>query len=166
MSELVSKGEYAKRKGWSAPYLSKLIKQGKVPTIGKKIDPEAADAALAKRGTGKLQPRPKVNAVKRAAPKSDEKLMSDEDFMAARTRREIADANLKEVELAQRRSELVDREETVHEWTALISNAKSKLLQFSAKLAQRLTGVESTAQIKAIVDADVYDVLTELAKGA
>lgn len=50
-SELLSFTGYAKRRGWTQPYVSQLVKEGKIPTVqvgeARKIDPEVADRAIA-----------------------------------------------------------------------------------------------------------------------
>lgn len=47
--ERVSFGEYARRRGWSRPYVSQLVAAGKIPVDeARKIDPAEADASLAK----------------------------------------------------------------------------------------------------------------------
>lgn len=46
---LLTQSEYAKQRGCSQQYVSRLIASGRIPTVGadKRIDPVAADAALA-----------------------------------------------------------------------------------------------------------------------
>ncbi len=47
--ELISFSEYARRRGVSQPYISKLVAEKKIPVFdGKKIDPAIADASLAR----------------------------------------------------------------------------------------------------------------------
>jgi predicted outer membrane protein len=45
---LLTQREYAEHRGCSQPYIAKLCKAGRIPLVNGKIDPEAADAALAK----------------------------------------------------------------------------------------------------------------------
>lgn len=44
---LLTQKEYADRKHWSKQYVNQLVRQGRIPLIDGKIDPIAADAALA-----------------------------------------------------------------------------------------------------------------------
>lgn len=45
---LLSQKEYADQKGWSKQYVHQLVKKGRIPLHGGKIDPVVADAALAR----------------------------------------------------------------------------------------------------------------------
>lgn len=44
---LLTQAAFAKRRGWSRAYVCQMVKRGKIPTIDGKIDPDAADTALA-----------------------------------------------------------------------------------------------------------------------
>ena len=46
--QLLTQKEYADRKGWSKQYVNQLVKKGRIPLQGGKIDPVVADAALAR----------------------------------------------------------------------------------------------------------------------
>lgn len=46
--QLLTQKEYADRKGWSKQYVNQLVKKGRIPLHGDKIDPVVADAALAR----------------------------------------------------------------------------------------------------------------------
>ena len=46
--ELLNQKDYARRKGWSKQYVHQLVKKGRIPLKDGRIDPEAADAALAR----------------------------------------------------------------------------------------------------------------------
>ena len=46
--QLLTQKEYADRKGWSKQYVNQLVKKGRIPLKDGRIDPEVADAALAK----------------------------------------------------------------------------------------------------------------------
>lgn len=44
---LLTQMEYARRRGWSKQYINQLVKQGRIQLANGRIDPVAADAALA-----------------------------------------------------------------------------------------------------------------------
>ncbi len=46
--QLLTQKEYADRKGWSKQYVNQLVKKGRIPLQGGKIDPVVADATLAR----------------------------------------------------------------------------------------------------------------------
>jgi len=45
---LLTQKEYADRKGWSKQYVNQLVRKGRIPLENGRIDPVAADAAMAK----------------------------------------------------------------------------------------------------------------------
>ena len=147
MKELLSQAEYARRKGFAPPYLSELIRKGKVPTVGKNIDPKAADKALIDNAVGARK------LGKQKIPYSE-----------ALRRKMLAAARLSEMELAQKKGELVELESVRKVQEEVNSNIRSRLLLLPPKLAQRLVGIEEPATLQAIVEAEVVETLNELAQ--
>jgi hypothetical protein len=75
---LMTQKAYADRKGVTPQYVNKLVSQGKIRLVGRKVDPKQADAAiLAFRRAGRvLQPKRTANAKKKAAKKKAAKVPS------------------------------------------------------------------------------------------
>lgn len=88
--QLVSQREYARMRGVSSPWVSRLVREGKIPrsaTVGARIDVVKADRALADEAT----------------------LDGDHVTLAEAERRYLlARARLKELELGAKRGELVE----------------------------------------------------------
>src|ERR1700692_3588116 len=63
---LLSQGAYARSRGWSPQYVSKLVKQGKIPLVSGKVDPIAANASLARLTYGNREAVRIANAQRRA----------------------------------------------------------------------------------------------------
>lgn len=124
---LMTKAEYADRRGWSRAYVSKLVKQERlVITADGKVDAEASDAQLAasadpsKSGVAERhhQERVEKGVYAHIAPGAEpspallqvgQGAGAPPDYQKARARREFALALLAEDEHRKSRGELVDR---------------------------------------------------------
>ena len=91
--------------------------------------------------------------------------VTDDDIKAARLRRELAMAELKELDLAVRKGELVAAAEAEKQMGAMILNAKSKLLALPGKLAPMLAGLSDAGRVESIIKSGIYEALNELAAG-
>lgn len=125
---LMTKAEYADSRGWSRPYVSKLVKQGRlVVTDDGKVDAEASDQLLAntadpsKAGVAERHQQERVEkgvyahiaptaAPSPALPPVGATATGTPDYQKARARREHALALLAEDEHRKTRGELVERE--------------------------------------------------------
>lgn len=144
-SPLVSQREYGRLRNISSAWVSRLVREGKIPSVGGRIDVVKADQALADQAAEK----------------------GDAITLAESTRRwRLACARLRELELQTRKGQVIELGEVMHAQMQVNSNIRSRLLQLGSKLAQRLTGHEGMAKIKTLVDAEVYETLTELSQTA
>ena len=80
---------------------------------------------------------------------------------AAKLRIALAEAELKELELAKRREEVLSVADVRKARRDLIINAKNKLLAIPGKTAPELTG-RNTREIEGILKREIYAALTEL----
>lgn len=69
---LLSFTAYAKHRGVSQPYISQMVKRGKIPLVDGKIDPVAADAALDAHADVDMAPVAAYHAARRSSAKSPE----------------------------------------------------------------------------------------------
>lgn len=137
-SQLLSIAEYARRRHCSRQAILRACGAGKITrhALGK-IDPIEADAALD---------------------------AHQESYSEALRRKTLASARLAELELAQKKGEVVELDLVRRVQGEINSNIRSRLLQLPSKLAQRLSGVEDMAQIQVIVHSEVVETLTELSE--
>lgn len=148
---------YRKERGLtcaSRPQISREVKKGTLRPAFRPdglIDFEAADRLIASRAgvagpvieTAPLQPNPSV--------------VSGSDFMAAKARREQAEAELAEIKLAKARGELFDVGEGRRAFRAIgkiIAGAREGL---PTQLAPQLVGKTEIAEIEAIMRAAMRD---------
>lgn len=134
---LISKAAYARYRGCSPAYVSKLIREGRLaaPALNAHglIDIALADAALG-------QPAPQLQPLTRdREPGAPARSSSDEHgYASARADRERAAAALAELELQKRRSELVDRATVDSEVETLARYLRDRMLSLPEELADRL----------------------------
>ena len=85
------------------------------------------------------------------------------NLKAEQTRLTAAQADLKELELAELRGELHRGEAVLKVWTENVSNTRSKLLAIPTKLAPKLIGKDLQTTQARLKDA-IYEALKELAE--
>jgi hypothetical protein len=139
---LLSQKEYAAHLGVSQQAVNRMVRTGKVPSTHGRIDPVAADLAL--------------------APIDAEK--SSNSISEALRRKEWALAGLREHELARKNGEVVDVAYVERCQTQVNSNIKQRLLGLPSKLTPRLVGIGSPAKIKTILEREIHETLEELSR--
>lgn len=79
-------------------------------------------------------------------------------------RAQLAHAQTEKVrlEVAQMRGELVPFEQLADTWGNYVANARAKILGLGSKLAPRVAAEKSIQVCQAIIDAAVYEILSEL----
>ena len=136
---LMSKTAYAEHRNVTLPYISKLVRSGKIPTVDGKIDPVAADAILDKKGgTGKL------NAF-------------DED---ARLKKWKAD--LAELEFNERAGKLVAVEVVEKELNKAFTVVRRRILSMPTKLTPVIQAEATGVGIRNVLEAEATEILQEL----
>lgn len=151
--EYVTKAEFARRMNLSKPTITNLIKRGRLSQTksgrinfakGKKeIETNRAanpDAAAIKQGT------------------------IDPAIIKTRRRQEEIKLELAEMELRERRGELIERAEVLRMAKAVISISRSRFLNIPQKMAPKLVGLTSIRKIKSILEKEIYAALKELSQ--
>lgn len=97
--------------------------------------------------------------------KYDKSTETEEDLedLPPKERKDLADARLKELELAKKKGELISLDEIRTEVEYIVSSVKNKALGVPSKIAPALIGIGTIAETKAILDEAMYELLTELA---
>ena len=91
---------------------------------------------------------------------------SPENQAAATLRKTIADAELKELELARRKDELLEVQDVERTWTGALSRFRSTLLGSRSALAEDILRLETLAypEIGAVYDRYIYQALSDLSE--
>lgn len=90
----------------------------------------------------------------------------DEDFQMARTRREIAEANLAEMREAELEGKLIRVEAIRAAWAKRISATRDALLQLPHRLAPVLAAETEMERVSHLLDVELRQALTELSRDA
>lgn len=90
----------------------------------------------------------------------------DEDFQMARTRREIAEANLAEMREAELEGKLIRVEAIRAAWAKRISATRDALLQLPHRMAPVLAAETDMERVSHILDAELRQALTDLSRDA
>jgi len=85
-------------------------------------------------------------------------------FDEVRARKTAAEAELVEIELKERRGNLVAVDSVVATWMELIGACKSKMLSMPAKLAPVVAVEDNPAICKGIIEDQIIEALDELAR--
>jgi phage terminase Nu1 subunit (DNA packaging protein) len=161
-SKPISFRTYATRRGVSPEAVSKAFDAGRLRKSVVIVDgqPKIADADLADR-----------EWAQRTRPRADQGSQRDRskpDYHAARARREVAaarreraQARLTEIDLAERRGQLLVAADVEARLVAVFSNCKTKLLGIASRARQREPSF-TPSQVD-LIDALVRECLEELA---
>ncbi len=171
---VVSKADYARHRGCTQPYISRIVKEGRLHgavTPEGHIIRELADDLLGPR-TQRVPPggvavdldrtiqepnaRPATIATVDAEPTA---------YSEARARRETASATKAELELEELRGRLVDRTTIVAEIEGRVGRLRDRLLGLPYELSDRLAHITEPAKVRAELTQAIERALTESAQG-
>lgn len=171
---LITQAEYARRRGCSREAVRRAVEQGRITAWGAKklVHPVLADSQWQENSRARAGSTPATagaaaaggsSGAPPAAPASEEK---DDGYSAFRARREAADAELKEMELAQRRGELVSVSEIRAKLGERLGQVREQLLQLPARLAPLMVGETDQARLQTLLDDELRAALARLTEGA
>jgi hypothetical protein len=89
-------------------------------------------------------------------------LKSDESFLTAQTRKESAAASLKELELAQKRGELIPVVDALRQWGTLLVMARVRITTMATACADRLAAITDPVEARAYLAKEIEDRLGHL----
>ena len=88
----------------------------------------------------------------------------DEGFEEARTRKTTAEADIKEMEVAQAAGSLIPVDEVVSAWTDILANLKAKLLAIPVKTAPLVLNEDNLRAIETLIENQIHEALHELSQ--
>lgn len=168
MPDLISKAEYARRRGCDPAAVTRAVQKGWVTSIDGKIDPVVADVQWAANARSRADSRPATEVGARLAglapPSAGEvpKAQGD-DYFAARARRETAEAELAELKLQEQLGQLVRGDKVRAETARLAASLREAFLQMPARLSPVLAAESDAARVHDLLQAEVRQVLAQLA---
>lgn len=90
----------------------------------------------------------------------------DEDFQAARTRREIAEANLAELKEAEQQGKVIQVEAVRAAWARRLAGTRDAILQIPVRVAPILAAETSIEQVSILLETELRQALAELSRDA
>ena len=160
--------------------MRKAITEGRISTIGGKIDPVVADIQWAQNtrvraGSGHAVTEPSAAAATHreastaelplgiageegegteAAAGPTTRPVGGPEYSASRARRETADAELAELALAERRGEVIQVKAVEIVWAQAMSSLREHLLQMRPRLAPILAGETDAFKVGELLEAE------------
>jgi hypothetical protein len=89
---------------------------------------------------------------------------ADEDFQAARTRREIAEANLAEMREAELEGKLIRVEVIRAAWAKRVASTRDALLQIPSRVSPTLAAQSDVDQVARLLEDELRQALAELSR--
>lgn len=175
MVQLITQAEYARRRGVSRAAVTQAVKAGRITLIDGKVDPEVADIQWA-RNTDAAQQRGaaaqasmSTSSSAAIAPRTGSRGGSEKgdegggaDLHDARARREQALAELAELELAEKRGELVSVAEVEKALVSKILGVRDSLDTLADRLSPLLAAESDPAKVYAMLRGEIRQVLAQL----
>lgn len=158
---LMSQAEYARLRrargltGGSANSVSTALRIGRIKSANGLIDSGQADRDWIANTNRNKQRHPKV-----------ESELIDESMSEAQTRKEIALANLRELEEAEKRGLMIEAEDVRKAWSGHIAAVKNTLLLMPPRVAPKLASASGVHEIQAVLDRELRALLVEFSDAA
>lgn len=175
---LITQAEYAKHRGVSEAAVSKAIKGGRISLIDGRIDPVAADAQWARNSRvragsgnpGRMAPgggdpgaAGQSIIAGRLADADGSTEPGSDNYWNSRSRREAAEAELAEIELAEKNREVIRVKAVETVWSQALGATREHLLQVRARLAPLLANESDPFKIEQLLDLEHNQALQHLA---
>lgn len=172
-SQYLSRADFARARGWSKSYITKLGQQGKLvfDAAGKMIDVGATVALLAQASDpGKESVRLHNASERQAAPKHvfmDEPPKSaaaDPKYWDNKARREGALATMAELDLAKQCGGLVDRESVERTAFAIGRSLRDTMLGLPTRLAPVIASMTDAREVEVLLRDAIRQVFVDAMK--
>jgi phage terminase Nu1 subunit (DNA packaging protein) len=171
MVDLISKAEYARRRGCDPAAVTRAVQKGWITEIDGKIDPVVADVQWAANARSRADSRPATAigaqlagiAPAAAAPSTGP---TEATYFASRARREEAEAKLAELKLQEQQGQLVRVDQVRSETARLAAGLRESLMQLPARLSPVLAAESDAAKVHDLLGEELRQVLRQLADEA
>ena len=160
---LIGKSEYAKHRGCSPAAVTKALKHGRIVLIDGKIDPAVADIQWAANSRARIHggQRRAASVAGADAPLVDPitpgRAGADQggvDYWSARGRREAAEAELSELQLGEKRGDLVRRADVDRGAFEMARAMRDGLANCSRRLGATLAVITSPDECAAVIELE------------
>lgn len=164
-AELISQAEYARRRGVDPTTVRDAVRAGRITLIDGKIDPAVADIQWERntrpRAGNRSQPRAgaQLGADRAAGPPQQGETFAEDDYYVSRARREKAEADRSELEVAKLSGRLVERsvvEPAVYNAARML---RDRVMPVAGRAAPSLVGIEDVRQIQTRLEDELRQAL-------
>lgn len=155
-ADFLTQAEYARRRGVSQEAVRKAARDGRIELVGGRVDPVEADREWA-RTTDLRKPRNSVNGRPKARTR---KKAATQSLAEHHARRESARADMQELELAEKRGQLISRLDVEREAEASARRARQRL----ELIPDRLSGMISPEAYREL-KKEIRTACADLARG-
>lgn len=170
MAELITQKELADILGVSKQYIGKLAKQGVFDSCfqGKKLDKNCALETyfLFKNSSTSAKKRSKTNFSSKSVGNDLEELLlaAQTPIQKVQIQKDYWAAKLNEFKFEVEKGKYYPKEVIDKKAEHILVSFRNKTLALPSKIAPALVGIEDAAEIKAILDNAVYELLDELSR--
>ena len=170
MSNFVTKSDYARLRGWSAPYISKLAKEGRLvlDAAGKKVNVAATNLLLkisadpSKAGVAEHWEKKRSTKIVNLYDTDDSPIDGEYDFQSARAKRETHLAKLAELEEGRKMGHLVETESVVKALTDYAIASRSALERLPDRISSVLAAESDPVAVFNILDDEIARICEEI----
>jgi hypothetical protein len=158
--------EYARHRGCDEKAVRKALQEQRITRISTEkrcIDPEVADIQWAKNTRARGDSGGKTPGAGPKAPGEAEGSARD-DFTAVRTRRELAEAQMAEIELAKASGKVLDRESTLRAVYTKFRELRDDAAGIGRRAAPLLAPLSDAREIRVLIDREVSAAFHAFAK--
>jgi hypothetical protein len=178
---LMTQKAYAALKGFTPQYVNKLVGQGKIALVGKKVDPKQADAAIKAHSRAGRIVMPKRKAGKKVKdtkpakkreirvrtepqPKAPKPDSATKSLTASRAQTEKYKALTAEREYELLVGKLLPKEQVLEAERRKNANIRSKFRRLARSLAPMLSRASSPAEVEQVMLQEIDLVLLQLSQ--
>lgn len=164
MGKAVTRSAWAKSQGFSAPYATKLIQQGVIPTLPSgKVDDEEATAAL----EAFMNPAAPRRRADTGDPMTDATAPQPGDqlghlLLKAKIQSEIERGQLAKLSRRKKEGELVEAVKVDDDWARVGQMIRDALLPMPQRVAAQVAAMTDPVAIRDLLAAEVRQTLTYL----
>jgi len=149
--KLISQAEYARHRGKSRQYISRLAKAGVLVMRGGKVDVAASDAVL--------DDRPDETAAAVPSPDAGQPATS---YAQAKLADMVFRAKLRRLEFETRQGKLIEAETVKTRWASILVEIKERILAMPDRLAPEVTALTDERQVREALKREMYALLNLL----
>ena len=156
----MSQAEYARHRGKSRQYISRLAKAGVLVMRNGKVDVGASDAVLDDRPVAVEPGDTGQSAQSRAA--VDPSGQQPSNFAQARLAEMVYRAKLRRLDYETRSGKLISADEVKAKWFVLGRQIRDKLLAIPAKLSPQLAALGDAREVRELLEGEIIAILRAL----